>query len=271
MKIQWKITLGVFVLFFAAFVQYLIMRGKNQQEPIVESNGTLASTTVPEVSINDPSGGGYKVQSIPLPQVVSVPQAPNLDALVAGIVAKNDYEKLILSNLTNAQDSLKNNPTNYDAWLTAGMSLKQLERYEASRDAFLYVATLWPTQPVPQGNLGSLYHLYLKDFTKSETAYKKAIALDPTQPGWHRGLYELYRYSYKLGTNAWEDALKQGILETGSIDLMAVLAGRYADLKRFEESVAQYDRAIAEAERQGNAKLVDMFIGYRAEARAQMK
>lgn len=270
MNTPWKISIGVLVLLAAVFAQYWIVRGRNSDESITKGNGALASTTVPLPSISDPSGGGYSLRQIPLPKETG-PVAPNIETLVAGIVPKNDYEKLIFSNLTSARDALKSNPTSYDDWLMVGMSLKQLEKYEAARDAFLYVASLWPTQPVPQGNLGSLYHLYLKDFPKSEAAYKKAIALDPSQPGWHRGLYELYRYSYKTATNAWEDALKQGIEQTSSLDLMAMLAGRYAELKRFTEAVALYDRAIAEAEKQSNAKLVDTLIGLRAGARAQVK
>lgn len=261
----------VAVLGLAALAQYLIVRGRNAREPIAETGNTLASTTVPTPAISDPSGGGYKVRPLPLSQTSPTPKVPNLDALIAGVVPRNDYEKLVLSNLTVARDALKSNPKSYDDWLAAGASLKQLEKYEAARDAFLYDAALWPMDPVPQGNLGSLYHLYLKDFPKSEAAYKKAIELDPSQPGWHRGLYELYRYSYKINTNAWEDALKKGIEKTKSLDLMAILAGRYADLNRFKESVAVYDQAISEAEKQGNAKLVDVLIGERAAARAQVK
>ncbi len=271
MQIQWKISIGVLVLLAAVFTQYWMTRGKNAYEKIANMDGSFASTTIPEPAISDPSGGGYKIQPLPVPKEAPATRAPNLDTVIAETLPKNDYEKLVLSNLTSTRDALKNDPTSYDDWLAAGISLKQLEKYEAARDAFLYVAMLWPTQPVPQGNLGSLYHLYLKDFPKSEAAYKKAIELDPAQPGWHRGLYELYRYSYKTTTNAWEAALKDGIKNTNSIDLMAILAGRYADLKRFPESVALYTQAIAEAERQGNAKLVDALIGERAAVQAQIK
>ncbi len=114
--------------------------------------------------------------------------------------------------------------------------------------------------------------MYLKDFPKSEAAYKKAIELEPVQAGWHRGLYELYRYSYKTDTNLWEETLKKGIAESGSIDLRVVLAGRYEKLGRFEEAVSLYNDAIAVAEAYPNTEaLVDRLIGFRAAAREQIK
>lgn len=271
MKLHWKVSVVFAILGIAALAQYWLARGKNSQTQLAGTDSTIASTTILAPSISDPSGGGYEVKSLPFPQVAAVPKMPDLDLLISAISPKNDYEKLILSHLTGARDALKTDEASYDNWLTAGMSLKQLEKYEAARDAFLYVASLWPTQPVPQGNLGSLYHLYLKDFPKSEAAYKKAIELDPAQPGWHRGLYELYRYSYKTTTNLWEETLKRGIEQTNSIDLMSVLAGRYANFKRFQESVVMYDRAIAEAEKQDDARTVDTLIGLRAAARAEIK
>lgn len=255
----------------AVLAQYWMMRGENAREPITETENTLASTTIPEPAISDPSGGGFTVNPLPLPQETAALEAPNVEKLIAEIAPTNDYEKIVYGNLTKSAAALKAESGDYDAWLTVGMSLKQLEHFTDARDVFLYVSSLWPTQPVPQGNLGSLYHLYLKDFSKSEAAYKKTIELEPLNPAWYRGLYELYRYSYKTNTNAWEETLKRGITQSSSIDLIVILAGRYADLKRFEESVARYTEAIAEAEQQGNTPLVETLIGLRAAARAEIK
>lgn len=272
MSWYWKVIIVTVLLVAGGAAQFLLtQREAPPSAPLVESG---AEVIVPQPSIVDPAGGGYNVRVLPVPktETTSVPTAPNLDLVIAGVVPRDDYEKLVFSNLQETVEVLKKDPENYDDWLAVGISLKQLEKYEAARDAFLYVSSLWPTQPVPQGNLGSLYHLYLKDFPKSEAAYKKAIELDSTQANWHRGLYELYRYSYKQNTSAWEETLTAGIEATGALDLMAALAERYTDLKRFTEAVVLYDRAIAAAEKQENSgALVDRLIALRAAARAEVK
>ena len=267
---HWKIGIGIVLLALAALAQYLFVREASSDPDSLPT--PLASSTIPGTGISDLSGGGYSLTPIPISDSEAKPKAPNVDALISGVAPKNDYEKLILKNLTDTRAALKSDADDYDAWLMVGMSFKQLERYEAARDVWIYLSTIWPTQPVPYGNLGSLYHLYLKDFPKSEAAYKKAIELEPVQAGWHRGIYELYRYSYKTSTSAWEDALKKGIAESGSIELRVTLAEQYEKLGRFSEAVSLYDDAIAVAEAYPNTEvLVDRLIGLRAAARAQMK
>ncbi|KKU59576.1 MAG: hypothetical protein UX81_C0008G0026 [Parcubacteria group bacterium GW2011_GWA2_47_12] len=270
---RWKVIGIAFIVALAAFAQYFFLnKGKNQPADASGNDTPSASSTIPDVHITDPSGGGYIVTPEPLPKDSARQKAPDVDAIIADIVPKNDYEKLVYSYLTKARSALREDPTNYNDWLTVGTSLKQLEKYKGARDAWLYVAALWPDQPVPHGNLGSLYHLYLKDFPKSEDEYKNAISLDPTQSAWHRGLYELYAYSYKTKTNLWEEALKAGITQSGSIDLRVVLAERYEKLGRFTDAAALYDDALAVAEAYPNTEaLVDQLIGLRAAARANIK
>lgn len=269
----WKALIIAVVLVVGGATQFLLTRDGERAPVSATSATSTAGIIAPSPDIVDPTGGGYEVRPLPLPKTETPTlKAPDIEKLIAEITPKDDYEKIVYGNLTKSAAALKVDAGDYDAWLTVGMSLKQLERFPDARDALVYLSSVWPEQDVPHGNLGSLYHLYLKDFLKSEAAYKKAIALDQTQPSWHRGLYELYRYSYKQNTNAWEGALKEGIEATNSIDLMAVLAGRYADLKRFVEAVVLYDRAIAAAEKGENATaLVDRLIAARAAARAEIK
>ena len=263
----WKILIAVTVLAFAALAHYLLLTRNSPQDV---GKIPLATSTISAPGIVDSSGKGYEIKTLPLPQKKEV-RAPNVATLSTGIVPKNDFEKLVLSNLEAARAALLKVPDSYYDWLAAGIALGQLERYEAARDVFVYTAVTWPTEPVSHGNLGSLYHLYLKDFPKSEAAYERAIALNPEQPGWYRGLFELYRYSYKQKTDAWEQTLQQGIEATRVIDLMALLASRYAELGRLPESVAAYDTAITEAEKKENSAAVDALIAERASVRARIK
>ncbi|OHA19943.1 MAG: hypothetical protein A3C08_00975 [Candidatus Taylorbacteria bacterium RIFCSPHIGHO2_02_FULL_47_18] len=268
----WKIMSIVAILGISALVQYVLLQKETDEPAGTSSTTPFASSTIPDVHITDSSGGGYIVTPEPLPNDSARPKAPDVNALIADIVPKNDYEKLVFSNLTKARDALRDDPKSYNDWLTVGTSLKQLEEYKGASDAWFYVAALWPDQPVPHGNLGSLYHLYLKDFPKSEAEYNKAIALDPTQSAWHRGLYELYVYSYKTKTNLWEEALKAGISQSGSIDLRVVLAERYEKAGRFTDAVALYDDALAVAEAYPNTEaIINQIIGLRAAARANIK
>lgn len=272
MRRYWKILAVAVVVVIAAVVQLFFVNRKGNSSPN-QTNATtpLASTTVPAPAISDPSGAGYTVTQLPMPKETSAPTAPNVEQLVAGITPANDYEKIVFDNLTKSIAALKADSGDYNAWLTVGMSLKQLERFTAARDVLLYITVQWPTEAVSYGNLGSLYHLYLKDFPRAETAYKRAIELDPHQPAWYRGLYELYRYSYRVGSTAWEDTLINGIKQTEDSGLLATLAGRYAELSRFAEAVPMYDRAIVAAEKEKDSVLVDRLIGYRAAARAKLK
>lgn len=267
MSWYWKIIIITLLLIVGAGAQLAWTR--DDASSVVRPE--IGGTTIPEPNIGDLSDSGYEVVPLPLPKKTPVHKAPNLPSIIATLTPKDDYEKIVYGTLVKAAETLTEDYADYDAWLTVGMSLKQLERYTDARDVFLYVSSLWSTQAVPQGNLGSLYHLYLKDFPKSEAAYKKAIELDPTQVGWYRGLSELYRYSYKQETGTLETLLLQGIEATESPELMSMLAGRYVTLKRFAEAVALYDRAIVQAEKNNEEALVERLIGARAAARAEIK
>ena len=267
MKRYWLLGCVAAVLVAAAGVQYAMTRGN--EAPTGGVSLATSTPSIPDSGISDHSGAGYTVTPLPLPAEPSL-KVPDVAGIAATIVPKNDYEKLVYKTLTDAIVALKKDTDNYDAWLTVATSFKQLERYESARDVWGYTAIVWPQEAVSHGNLGSLYHLYLKDFPKSETAYRRAIELDSHSATWYRGLYELYRYSYKQNTPLWEETLRAGITATGDLGLISVLANRYVEVERFADAVSAYDVAIAEAERQGNQKLIDAFIGERASARARL-
>src|SRR3989344_4463867 len=113
MKLHWKIICVVVILGLSALAQYFLLQ-KGTDEPAGTSSATpSASSTIPDVRITDPSGGGYIVTPEPLPNDSARQKAPDVDALIADIVPKNDYEKLVYSYLTKARDALREDQTNY--------------------------------------------------------------------------------------------------------------------------------------------------------------
>lgn len=76
---------------------------------------------------------------------------------------------------------LKENPTSFDHWLELGIYRKMIEDYKGAELVWDYASYLEPNKFVVWGNLADLYALYLKDNTKAEAYYLKALEVGPHQ------------------------------------------------------------------------------------------
>ncbi len=151
---------------------------------------------------------------------------------------------------------LKADTLNVSLWLELGLRRQEINDYVGAGEVFEYVTRLAPKDSTAFNNLGNLYHLYLKDFARSEQYFLKAIELEPTQAIYYNNLYDLYRYSYKRETTAAADILKRGIKEMPErIDLYVALGAYYEDKQDRKQAKVYYEQALDLAIAQGNTAL----------------
>ncbi|MDO8604768.1 MAG: hypothetical protein Q7K40_05255 [bacterium] len=169
--------------------------------------------------------GDAKVEIVPV-QEKKLPPAPELVRATdfPGSLSP-EIKKIALSHIEAIIVALKKDPKNVDNWIELGLQRKAIGDYEGARDAWEYAKALDPQNVVPWGNLGDLYHFYLKNYTKSEENWKKLIALKPSYVHGYRGLYELYMYSMKEKSTQIPVFLNEGIRKNPtSTDLKALFA-----------------------------------------------
>ena len=135
---------------------------------------------------------------------------------------------------------------------------KQIGDYKGAEQAWEYAGALQPGNNISFLNLGILYHYYLKDFVNSEKNFLTSLRNNPNYSHTYKELGDLYRYSYKKDTTAAVDILKQGIAETGHINLMIQLAKYYQEVKNDSANAKVYFmQARDEAVKSGDTKFAD--------------
>jgi len=169
-----------------------------------------------------------------------------------------DVKQTLEKHVADLRATLKENDTDYEAWLTLAIRYKQAGDLDKAREIWEYLASIHPDDVVPRHNLGDLYHHFLNDYTKAEMYYKQALELSPMNALDYLALYELYRYSLKQDTAA-VDILKEGIgrvTENQPIDLYIALANFYVAKGDTSEAIANFTKARDLAQKTGNTSLV---------------
>lgn len=136
---------------------------------------------------------------------------------------------------------MEEDPSHYNAWLDLALQYKVAGDYKAAERVWLYLVDAAPKAGLSAHNLGTLYHLNLHEFEKSERYFLEAIKREPQEGAYYLSFHELYRYSYKTDTTAAVDILKQGLeaMPTNS-DLMLSLAVYYRDDKNDKALARKY-------------------------------
>lgn len=150
--------------------------------------------------------------------------------------------------------SLEKNPNLLQLWMQLAALRFALKDYEGAVSIWEFAAK----QKVPGANesLGNTYANYLKDSTKAEQYYQKAIAENPTQAAYYRALAEFYVGQNK-NTQA-EATLRAGIkAQPQAIDLQVLLARYLRTWGNILESNATYDAAALAAEKAGSTQLAE--------------
>lgn len=224
------------------------------------SGGTLAPASGAATSTADRSGvaveatGDYTIQEI---SEIMPPDYRKPVSFSASVSA--EARASINASLAQKRAALTSNPTDFNAWISLGALYHTGGDERTAEEVWLYAAALAPQASLPYDNLGDLYLNYLKEYVKSESAFKKAIAADAQDVGAYQNLFSLYtEYGYKKGTAAAEDILKKGIAANpGAYDLETLLARYYTGLGRTAEAKLQYEAAIKAAEKAGAVSIAE--------------
>lgn len=154
---------------------------------------------------------------------------------------------------------LAKNPHDPDALLDLAIQYKIAGDLPGTIEIWQYMTETIKSESVPYHNLGSVYHLELKEYEKSEQYYRQAIDVNPAVAINYVGLHELYRYSYKQDTTAAIDILQEGLGKVdirGQVDLYTTLGGYYTEKGDKAAARAAYEKARALAQELGNTGLV---------------
>ncbi|MDO8514634.1 MAG: hypothetical protein Q7S50_03765 [bacterium] len=217
--------------------------------PASQMTSTSSATTTGGVSTSTPQVSA--AQSLLLDRAIPA-TSPNLTAQARAIA---------LSNLTKATENVRKNTFSYGDWIQIGVLRQMLGDYEGAGMIWRYLVAEGTldagTKATAYGNLGNLYALHLKDYSRAEANYKAAIDLNSQNPDYYRSLHELYRYTLK-NASAAEDILRKGIKNIPqALDLQVLLARYLKDIGKTAEAKTAYDAAMAAFEAQGNTVVRD--------------
>lgn len=228
---------------------------------------TLSTTTLDQINTDDllrsgdqqtadgavtVSGqGDYKIETIALPPNTSAPdfRAPVSCTFSAEVCAE------IAKKVSAAVAALEKNDADLGAWINLGTLRKIAGDHKGAAQAWEFVSSVYPTNPLSFSNLGDLYKNYLHDNAKAEQNYLTAIKNYPENIDAYRALAEMYAAGYRGGSSA-QDVLQKGIQANPSaVDLHVLLARYYVSTGKTAEAAASYDAAIALAKKQNNTTL----------------
>lgn len=223
----------------------------------VDSNLPIVVSTTPDLgNLGIVGEGDFTVEQVPINEGIKAPNLNRPIVFPAGV--NTEFKRIMTERINKTSAELKKNPENIDAWLDLAIHRKTIDDYKGAAEIWEYVLEFQPDNSVVLGNLGELYHFYLKDYPKSENYYKRAIALDQTRISLYRGLHELYKYSYKKDTTAAADILKTGLERNPNNTDLLILLGLYYREKGDKNSARlYYEQALAIAKQTQNQALVD--------------
>ncbi|MBP9669388.1 MAG: hypothetical protein KBE09_03805 [Candidatus Pacebacteria bacterium] len=164
----------------------------------------------------------------------------------------------LLGNIKKLTTILEEDPSHFNAWLDLALQYKVAGDYSAAEKVWLYLVDTAPQSGLSAHNLGTLYHLNLKDNEKAEKFFIVAIKREPLQGAYYLSFHELYRYSYKTETTLAADILKEGLkLTPENTDLLLALAVYYRDDKKDKKLAREYYTQARDAvAKTGNTELV---------------
>lgn len=181
---------------------------------------------------------------------------PDLDRLIIAETVGGAVREQITSQLKEVSGNLKSNTDSFDNWILLGSLRKIAGDYEGSRDAWEYTSSIRPLNQTSFGNLGDLYHYYLKDYPRAEKNLLTSVKNNPENIAGYRDLYNLYTQSYKEKINEAPKILLSGLSKNhNNLDLLVLLAKHYVGMGDKVNATKYYELAITEAQKEGNTSL----------------
>src|SRR3989344_3935567 len=187
-------------------------------------------------------------------------QAPSLGREISFPADFPQEARTILTqNVETLRAQLRQDPEDVSAWLDLAIQYKTINDFDGAVEIWEYLAGA-KKHPVAYYNLGSTYHLDLKQYARSEDYFRKAVEANPGFALNYMGLHELYKYSYKQDSTLAADSLKEGIdkvTHNSRIDLITALAGYYVEKGDKTQAVEWYSKAKLAATSAGNPALAN--------------
>lgn len=182
-----------------------IEKSKND-EVVVSVVETATSTN----GVNNDKGYTIKIVPNKSTNTVDVP-VPNLDrSLSFSKDTSDDARKIITEKINKLVKELKKDSSLFSDWIDLGLYRKMAGDYDGASEAWEYAGKISQKNSLSFRNLGDLYGYYLKDSTKAEKNFLKAIENGPSQIEYYFKTVEFYRDVMKDNTKA-RQVVEQGI------------------------------------------------------------
>ncbi len=97
------------------------------------------------------------------------------------------------SDINLMVEKIRDNNSNFDAWIDLGIYFKSIDDYDSTRICFENASLVRPQSALPVSNLGNLYGYYLKDKVKAEKYYLQSLEIEPNVGFWYYQAFMFYR------------------------------------------------------------------------------
>lgn len=257
MKLNSKSVSILVIILLAILAGYFIYRdySKTKDSQSVLTSGAQSTEQT------DTGGVVYETGESSSNLSESVKKIPQPDISGAYIVPARYpefYRTAMETKIDLALGAIEKDKFDFAEWGNLAIYLKNIDYVGKTAEIWEYLSKVSPGNPIYLSNLGDLYHLYLKDFPKSEARWLEAIKSDATKPQYYLGLFDLYRYSYKTNTTAAVDIIKQGLAKIpDEINLLTNLAGYYKEKGDMLNAKYYYQNALVQAQKNQNQPLID--------------
>lgn len=278
-EIQKVVSLVVILILLGFVIWYIlkdlsIIKSKvnTQQEENTDSIVVEDNAEIDEIPVNLNLNADEMLRP-KLNRIIIMPERFSSEAVV---ILENNIKTLI--------SQLNEDPNSYQAWSDLANQYKTIDDFDGAIEIWEYLSISAEGETISKINLGNLYHYELKEFEKSESAFKDALVINKKIIEAYTGLHELYKYSYKQDTTLATDILLEGLEKNpNNIDLLIALASYYKEKANMIDSADKlsttkagsfihnndrsywltnaqkyYTQARDEAQKLGNSQLVEL-------------
>ena len=217
---------------YGPFVGILIVAGIAFGAYWYFSHKDLNSGVIGDEAVQDaqPESGtpNYTIEQVPL-NIADI--APNVDRSINfGSTVPQEVRIMLEAQATPMRARLKEDPARADDWFNLAIIYHTAEDYKGAVEVWEFLTQVIPNSTTAYDNLGKTYHFALKEYPKAESYFKKSLTIDASDMNAYLGLFELYRYSYKVDTSAASDIMKNAIAQfPDRLDLVLTLGTYYAE------------------------------------------
>ncbi len=146
-------------------------------------------TALKEAKAFEEKGEWQKAQQILQKAISKKPDDPRLQNELGFVFQKRGYYNQAVQRYNKA---VSLDPYYLEAFYNRGTSNYKIARFELAKKDFEKVISLNKDYAKAYNNLGLIYNVFYRNRDESIKNFKKAIALEPENPVYHRNLSRLY-------------------------------------------------------------------------------